>query len=154
MVRKRGGGSNGDGKRQATTPVSGPYKDARRNIQGDEEYEEEEDQWTQVIYNKSKSPPISQALNETQSQVELSYAGAASGATSKNLDQHMANPIRKERPKLFLTPAPEGSMRDNIVIEAQTVNGSKFKGSLNFEEAKKWNFQEQTWTRCQAYSRN
>ena len=58
MVRRRGGGTGGNGqeKRQATTPVGGTYKDARRNIQGDEEYDEEEE-WTQVIRNRPKSPP-------------------------------------------------------------------------------------------------
>ena len=52
MVRKRGGGTGqGGGKRQATTPVGGTYKDSRRNIQGDEDYDDEE-QWTQVVHNK------------------------------------------------------------------------------------------------------
>ena len=43
MVQKRGG------KRQATTPVGGTYKDARRNIQGNEDYDDEEEQYTTVI---------------------------------------------------------------------------------------------------------
>ena len=56
MVRKRGGTTGqGGGKRQATTPVGGTYKDSRRNIQGDEDYDDE-DQWTQVIHSKQKSP--------------------------------------------------------------------------------------------------
>ena len=55
MVRRRGGGT-GRGqyqgeKRQATTPVGGVYKDSRRNIHEDEEYDEEEE-WTQVIHSK------------------------------------------------------------------------------------------------------
>ena len=54
--RGGGGGKLGNrGKRQATTPVGGIYKDSRRNIQGDEEYDDEEE-WTQVIYSKPKSP--------------------------------------------------------------------------------------------------
>ena len=54
MVRKRGGGTGQGqgGKRQATTPVGGTYKDARRNIQGDEDFDEED----LVIHNKRKSP--------------------------------------------------------------------------------------------------
>ena len=55
----RGGGSRGGqnqgGKRQATTPVGGIYKDSRRNIQGEEDFDEE-DQWTQVIRKKQKNP--------------------------------------------------------------------------------------------------
>ena len=45
MVRKRGGGTGQGqgGKRQATTPVGGTYKDAGRNIQGDEDYDDEEE---------------------------------------------------------------------------------------------------------------
>ena len=62
MVRKRGGGTGQGGKRHATTPVGGTYKDARRNIQGDEDYEDEDENgpWTQVQYNKPRSPPRQQ----------------------------------------------------------------------------------------------
>ena len=65
MVRRRGGGTgqgqgqDQGGKRQATTPVGGVYKDPRRNIRGDEEYHDydDEEEWTQVARNKPKSPP-------------------------------------------------------------------------------------------------
>ena len=118
-----GGGGNGGGKRQATTPVGGIYKDSRRNIRGDEDYEDEEDQYTQVIRNKPKDPP-------KQSEEQPTYAGAASGAIRKNANpQNLGAGIdqpAKVRPKKFLTPAPEGSMRGDIVIEVQTVNGNNF----------------------------
>ena len=55
----RGGGSRGGGqrgKRQATTPVGGVYKDTRRNIQGDEEFDDDDEEWTQVTRNKPNSP--------------------------------------------------------------------------------------------------
>ena len=60
MVRRRGGGTGqgqGEqgGKRQDTAPVGGLYKDSRRNIQGDEY--NEEDEWTQVIHSRQKTPP-------------------------------------------------------------------------------------------------
>ena len=46
MVRKRGGGmgrgQDQGGKRQATTPVGGVYKDSRRNIQGDEDFDDDD----------------------------------------------------------------------------------------------------------------
>ena len=73
MVRKRGGATGqgqgqgqgrgqGGGKRTATSPpVGATYKDSRRNIQGDEDFDDEEEQWTQVSHNKSKSPMHSRA---------------------------------------------------------------------------------------------
>ena len=36
----------------------------------------------------------------------------------------------------FVTPPPEGSMRDDIVIEVQKINGATFIGQLGFKEAK------------------
>ena len=82
MVRRRGGGTGrGQGqdqgeKRQATTPVGGVYKDSRRNIQGDEEYDEEEE-WTQVIHSKQKTPP--------------NMSGSGSGPTQLNQPDYSLN---------------------------------------------------------------
>ena len=54
MVRKRGGASGqGGGKRAATSPpIGATYKDSRRNIQGDEDFDDED----VVIHNKQKKP--------------------------------------------------------------------------------------------------
>ena len=53
MVRKRGGQGQGGSKRTATSPpVGATYKDSRRNIQGNEDFDEED----LVIHNKRKSP--------------------------------------------------------------------------------------------------
>ena len=55
MTYKIGGGRR---KRQATTPIGGIYKDQRRNIQGDECYEDEEEaEWTEVSYSRPKEIP-------------------------------------------------------------------------------------------------
>ena len=55
MAKQRGGGrgsahyqGRGGNKRTATTPVGGAYKDSRRGIDGDEDFDDEEE-WTQVI---------------------------------------------------------------------------------------------------------
>ena len=53
---QRGGG----GKRQATTPVGGVYKDLRRNINSNEMDYYEEEEWTEVRHNKPQSPPREQ----------------------------------------------------------------------------------------------
>ena len=76
MVRKRGGATGqgqgqgqgqGGGKRTATSPqVGATYKDSRRNIQGDQDFNDEEDQWTQVIHNKPKSPSKHYGVKETR----------------------------------------------------------------------------------------
>ena len=56
MAKKRGGTNvQGGGKRTATSPpVGATYKDSRRNIQGDEDFDDDEEQWTQVSRNKPK----------------------------------------------------------------------------------------------------
>ena len=65
MTKKRRGGGGGGGrtqsqgqgvgKRKATTPVGGVYKDMRQNNNGEENFEVE-DNWALVISNKPKSP--------------------------------------------------------------------------------------------------
>jgi hypothetical protein len=177
MVRRRGGKAGNSepmstgAKRQATTPVGGVYKDSRRNIHGDEEYDEEEE-WTQVTYNKQKSPPTqsgsgsglrqpnqpdtshygasgsgSGLLQLNQPAIANSYAAATSGSTadgSQSIQQRrnseasnaeMARP-KKTLDRVFTTPAPDGSMRDDLTVEIQTMNGRPFKGSLTIEEAR------------------
>ena len=71
MVRGGGQRGGGGGKCQATTPVGGGvYKDVRRNIQSDDFSEDEDDQWTQVIRNKQRSP--------------LQQSGSGSGSNQPN----------------------------------------------------------------------
>ena len=142
----RGGGSRGGsqrGKRQATTPVGGVYKDTRRNIQGDEEFEDDDEEWTQVTRNKPNSPSNKSGSGSGPTQLNQpdnvrSYASAAANGTGNQppAEPNSSTETRRERPKKFKTPAPEGSMRDDLVVEIQTVNGEKFKGSLNLSEAR------------------
>jgi hypothetical protein len=56
-----------------------------------------------------------------------SSASAAAAATNRE---------KKNLNRIFRTPDPEGPMRDDIVVEIQTVNDKPFKGSLTFTEAK------------------
>ena len=168
MVRRRGGGTGQGqggqgGKRQATTPVGGTYKDSRRNIQGDEEYDDEEE-WTQVIHNKRNSPPKQsgsgsvqpqhnqpeqsdpnhsehrdQDINQGQTtQSRPSFASVAASSMHSRRDSSASaaatamNREKKTLNRIFRTPDPEGPMRDDIVVEIQTVNDKPFKGSLTF----------------------
>ena len=68
MVRKRGGASGqGGGKRAATSPpIGATYKDSRRNIQGDEDFDDED----VVIQNKQKSTEKSIVEKINQSTIE------------------------------------------------------------------------------------
>ena len=152
MVRRRGGASQG--KRQATTPVGGAYKDARRNIQGDEDFDDEE-QWTQVIRSKQKSPtnqsgsgsgpntlnqpdmasvfnkngPNDSRTEEASASNSRSFADAvARSSTSerRGSSQTEMNETGERRNKnfvsKFVTPPPQGSLRDKIVVEIQKIN--------------------------------
>ena len=43
---------------------------------------------------------------------------------------------KKTLERIFKTPDPDGPMRDDIVVEIQTLNDRPFKGSVTFTEAK------------------
>ena len=51
----------------------------------------------------------------------------------------MASAVQTREKKVlerkFRTPDPDGPMRDDIIVEVQTVNDRPFKGSLTFTEA-------------------
>ena len=68
MVRKRGGATGqGGGKRTATSPpVGATYKDSRRNIQGDKDFDDED----VVIHNKQKNPENSVVEKMNQETLE------------------------------------------------------------------------------------
>ena len=171
MTRRRGGsgrggsGDQGGEKRQATTPVGGLYKDARRNIQGNENYDEEEEEWTTVVNSKTKSPTTQLGDQSLAQEVagpstatrrdsnaskgrqnvttERSFASAVAGPStgvrrsSVSTKTGNLNTTRNSNFRsIFVTPPPEGSWRDDIVIEVQKINGAKFIGQLGFKEAK------------------
>ena len=50
---------------------------------------------------------------------------------NENVDHRNRNFVSK-----FVTSPPEGSWRDEIVVEIQRINGAKFIGQLGFKEAK------------------
>ena len=68
-----------------------------------------------------------------------SFASIAAGSSSmQNRRDSVTSANFERRNKLeskFVTPAPEGGMRDEITVEVQTVNEKPFKGSLTFDEA-------------------
>ena len=145
----RGNRGQGGGKRQATTPVGGQYKDQRRNIQGNESYDEEDDEneWTEVIRNKPKSP----SNKQPQPNEERSFASVAAQQSNsqhaqrqdssqqqrRNSDASVAAMSqRKTLQRIFKTAPPNGPMRDDLVVEIQRINGKPFKGQLTFTEAR------------------
>ena len=147
--RGQGQGRGGE-KRKPNTPVGGQYKDQRRGLNSDEmEYDEEEEEWSVVSYNR-KSPqrqqPNQHQTVTTQSDVQSNqerptFASVAAQPSSSSMQNRRSstasanyNP-KKTLERIFVTPAPEGAMRDEITIEVQTINGKPFKGSLTFHEA-------------------
>ena len=159
MVRKRGGASSqGGGKRTATSPpVGATYKDSRRNIQGDEDFDDED----LIIHNKQKSAEKSVVEKLNQATVEKiainqqsrksksgsviemmneraslrgSVAGSLKGAATGS-----SQPTRKESlgaDSLYKTPAPEGCMRDVITVVVETRDRENYRGTVTYEEAK------------------
>ena len=159
MVRKRGGTTGqGGGKRTATSPpVGATYKDSRRNIQGDEDFDDED----VVIHNKQKNPENSMVEKMNQETLEKitvnqqsrksksgsiidmlneraslrgSVAGSVRGATTK--DAREKRKVNLGADSLYKTPAPEGCMRDVITVEVETKDRENYRGTVTYEEAK------------------
>ena len=155
-MNRGGRGGNGQSvKRKPNTPVGGAYKDQRRGIDSEDmDYDDEE--WTEVSYNR-KSPPRQQqqqpqpqpdqtAQSNAQSTQENSlyrpsFASVAALQASSSLQNRRNSTAsanynqKKTLEKMFVTPAPNGAMRDEITVEIQTMNEKPFKGTLTFKEA-------------------
>jgi hypothetical protein len=150
--RGQGRGKGGGMKRKPNTPVGGAYKDQRRGLNSDEMDDDDDDEeWTEVSYTR-KSPQRQEQQTQPQSdpmasssaqasQERPSFASIAAQPSSASLQNRRNSNAsanynqRKTLEKMFVTPAPNGAMRDEITIEVQTVNGKPFKGSLTFHEA-------------------
>ena len=152
----RGGRGQGQGgaKRKPNTPIGGQYKDQRRGINSDE-MDDDEDEWTEVTHRRGsprqRAHESSQSNNQSQddqpndqeeSQTLPSFASVAAQHPSSSLQNRRNSTAsanlnqRKVLESKFVTPAPNGSMRDEITVEVQTINGKPFKGSLTLDEAK------------------
>ena len=162
-MNRGGRGGNGQSvKRKPNTPVGGVYKDQRRGINGDET-ECEEEEWSVVSYNRKspqrhehgqQQPPSSVNESSHQSEVQQdrqerqerqdrpSFASVTAQQSSSSLQNRRNSTAsanyngKKILESKFVTPAPNGSMRDDITVEIQTINGKPFKGSLTVDEAK------------------
>ena len=152
MVRKRGGGAGQGGaqggeKRQATTPVGGTFKDPRRNIRGDEDFEEETiPPASDIIKNlnkassergsiialaeRKKTGSIIDVLNERAS-IRGSRAGSEHGDNVKSDSTSNAYPE-----SMYKTAPPEGCMRDVLNVEVLTRNGEDYRGTVTYAEAR------------------
>jgi hypothetical protein len=98
MVRKRGGATGqgqGGSKRTATSPpIGATYKDSRRNIRGDEDFDDDEEQWTQVSRNKPKeSNQARQDDNQSTILEQLNKATAERSAAEMSGQQHKKGSI-------------------------------------------------------------
>jgi hypothetical protein len=114
--------------------------------------EEDEEEWTEVNYTR-RSPQRQQqqqpqpqsdqtAQSNTHSTQERpSFASIAAQPSSSSMQNRRSSTAsanynsKKTLERKFVTPAPEGAMRDEITVEIQTMNGKPFKGSLTFHEA-------------------
>ena len=159
MVRKRGGTTGqGGGKRTATSPpVGATYKDSRRNIQGDEDFDDED----VVIHNKQKNPEKSMVEQMNQATLEKIAVNqqsrkSKSGSVVDMLNERaslrgsVAGSVRdfatvaatsKKRgnlgvDSLYKTPDPEGCMRDVLTVEVETKDREPYRGTVTYQEAK------------------
>ena len=131
------------------------YKDSRRNIQGEEDFDDED----VVIHNKPKNAEksIVEILNQStvekisiNQQTRKSKAGSViemmneraslRGSVAGSVrDAEAGRGPRKESlgaESLYKTPAPEGCMRDVITVKVETRDREKYRGTVTYEEAK------------------
>ena len=125
---------------------------SKKKIQGDEDFDEEENQWTQVVRSKQKSPTKQQTQHSTQSaktrsENQPTFASITAKPLHNSLYQHCplaqgssqqlrrnsdssipAMTQKKNLEKVFKTPPPDGPMCDDIVIKIQKINGKPFRG--------------------------
>ena len=116
--------------------------------------EEEDDEWTEVIRNKPKSPANRPAQSQEETSENRPSFASVTAQQSSSLHQHSsrqdtsqqlrrnsdasiaAMSQRKTLQRIFKTAPPNRPMRDDLVIEIQKINGKPFRGQLTFTEAK------------------
>ena len=138
-------------KRTASTPQGGVDKDSRLTTSNSfgvlEDSEDRAEGWEQINRTGGRgqsrgqrgrgSPQAPQTSNNTQENartyseaLQRRHSTASQGSHSGGRPSNMGDRTK------FVTPKPEGGMRDDIVIECQTINGKPFKGTVTYKEAK------------------
>ena len=111
-------------KRNASTPPGGPRKDNRTD-------------GGNISPAVSTSNPFS-VLNHPSSYAEIAMrrsSVSSQGSAGRGKITNMGDR------SFFVTPRPDGGMRDDLIVQCQTINGKPFKGTVTFKEAKHEIFQ-------------
>ena len=152
-------------KRNASTPKGALDKDLRLT-NSFSALEDLDDQWVdtqrrgrgrgqshnvvghldQPLSNTYVPPTGSRSVSETtgQEKEHLTYSGILQRRDSLTSQGSRGGrrPTNMGDRTIFVTPKPQGGMRDDILIECQTLNGRPFKGTITYKEAKIAIFEE------------
>ena len=155
---------NPNKKRHNSQPLEGTTKDARSDQRDElEDLQTDDTQtWSQVtgrgrgrggLQTFNRFGLLSQANSYPDRTMRSASISSRAGSTRStrgrgtfrpqtHQPQHQNDrPDRPDRPSdlgdntRFATPRAEGALRDEIVIECQTLNGRPFKGTITFNEA-------------------
>ena len=105
-------------KRHASTPQGGLRKDTRTG--------------SMELNTVTTSNPFS-VLNHPSSYAEIAMRRSSISSQGSRGRGRATNMGERT---LFVTPKPDGGMRDDIVVQCQTITGKPFKGTVTFKEAK------------------
>ena len=159
----------GGKKRHSSQPLAGNAKDARAEQEQEiEEIEEDAssragETWSEVasrgrgrggfqtsnrfglLAQSSSYPDKSMRSASICSRGSRGSARAQRGATQihqRRTDKQNDRPTDLGDNTRFVTPAPDGAMRDEIVVECRTINDAPFRGTITFKEAREVIFGE------------
>ena len=81
-------------------------------------------------------------LAQSESSRLTDRGGRGTAHTQRRIERNPDRPTDLGENTRFVTPAPDGAMRDEIVVECKTINGLPFRGTITFKEAREVMFNE------------
>ena len=66
---------------------------------------------------------------------DMEVGDSSPDKSDKSGEDLNAGPRRLGENSLFITPRPEGGMRDLLIVECSKINGNEFKGTITYTEA-------------------
>ena len=112
-------------KRQASTQQGAIRKDTRINVR--------DDTLNQRPINPTSTSNSFEILNHPKSYADITMRRSSISSQGSSRRGRVTNMGERS---LFVTPRPERGLRDDLIIQCQTINDKPFKGTITFKEAK------------------
>ena len=134
-------------KRKATSPIVNRGKESRSELSESTMADKEETQaGLSLTGGTGNETDISQGSGSASGFLSA-HSSRRSSASSKSTYSTVTQKSLKEtepkaRESVFTTSKPEGAVRDEIIVELQTIDDKVFRGSITLKEARQKIFQE------------